>query len=311
MKKILVIGGSYFAGRVFVEELIKTEDVAVHVFNRGRIQLGINGVAEHHGDREDAGQIHCAIPGEEWDAVVDFCAYTHSHVKLLLDSLQGKTKQYIFISTTTIYQNSWNLPIREDAPKVSGPQPELGPHASYGYDKWRAEHAVRQACARAGMSFTILRPAIIYGFYNYAPREQYFFDLLQRGEAVVIPDSRLALFSFIWVVDMARMIIRCIGEEKACNQEFNLASDELISYPRIVEVLEEITGKKIPVVRKPVAEINRERIPLPFPMDEHLVYSGAKLQRLLDFDYTPFAAGMRQTFNYYLMVLKKRQESSH
>lgn len=307
MKKILVIGGSYFAGRVFVEELTKAEDVTVHVFNRGRIQLGINGVTEHRGDREDASQIYRAIPGEEWDAVIDFCAYTPSHVELLLNTMQGKIKQYIFISTTTIYKNGWNLPIREDAPKVSGPQPELGPHASYGYDKWRAEHVVRQACARTGMSYTILRPAIIYGFYNYAPREQYFFDLLQKGEAVVIPDGGLALFSFIWVVDMARMIIRCIGEEKTRDQEFNLASDELISYPRIVEVLEEITGKKIPVVRKPVSEINRERIPLPFPMDEHLVYSGAKLQRLLDFDHTPFTTGMREAFNYYLMVLKKRR----
>ncbi|MDD2736848.1 MAG: NAD-dependent epimerase/dehydratase family protein [Desulfuromonadaceae bacterium] len=307
MKKILVIGGSYFAGRVFVEELTKVKDVAVHVFNRGRIPLGISGVAEHRGDREDAGQIRRAISAEEWDAVVDFCAYTPSHVELLLNNLQGKIKQYIFISTTTIYQNRWNLPIREDALKVFGPQPELGPHASYGYDKWRAERVVQKASARTGMPYTILRPAIIYGFYNYAPREQYFFDLLQRGEAMVIPDGGMALLSFIWVVDMARLIIRCIGEEKALNQEFNLASDELVSYPRIIEVLEEITGKKIPVTRKSVEEINRERIPLPFPMDEHLVYSGAKLQRLLDFDHTPFTTGMREAFNYYLMVLKKRR----
>ena len=310
MKKILVIGGSYFAGRVFVEELIKIQDVAVHVFNRGRIQLGISGVTEHRGDREDASQISRAISGEEWDAVIDFCAYTPSHVELLLNSLQGKIRQYILISTTTIYKNSWNLPIREDALTVSGPQPELGPHASYGFDKWRAELVARQTCVRIGIPYTILRPAIIYGFYNYAPREQYFFDLLQQGEAVVIPDGGLSLFSFIWVVDMARMIIRCIGEEKAHNQEFNLASDELVSYPRIVEVLEEIIGKKIHVVRKSIEEINRERTPLPFPMDEHLVYSGAKLQRLLDFDYTPFTVGMRQTFRYYLMVLKKRRESS-
>jgi nucleoside-diphosphate-sugar epimerase len=225
----------------------------------------------------------------------------------MMKNLQGKIKQYIFVSTTTIYQNCWNLPIREDAPQVFGPQPELGPHASYGYDKLRTEHMLQQVCVSTGMSYTILRPAIIYGFYNYAPREQYFFDLLQKGEPVVVPDGSLALFSFIWVVDMARMIIRCIGEEKARNQEFNLASDELISYPRIVEALEEITGKKRPVVRKPVSEINREHIPLPFPMDEHLVYSGAKLRRLLDFDHTPFITGMREAFNYYLMVLMKRR----
>ncbi|MFZ3207415.1 MAG: NAD-dependent epimerase/dehydratase family protein [Geobacteraceae bacterium] len=310
MKKVLVIGGSYFAGRVFVEELVKEKDVDVHVFNRGRLKLGFGGVTEHRGDREDAAQIRSAIPEEEWNAVVDFCGYNPSHIETMLENLPGKIKQYIFISTTTIYQNSTDLPIREDAPKLPGPQPELGPLANYGYDKWRTECALQQICERKGIIHTILRPAIIYGFYNYAPREKYFFDLLREGKPFVIPEGGLSLFTFIWVVDMALMIIRCIGEEKSYNQAFNLSSDELVSYPRIVTVLEELTGKKIDVVRKSVDEINREQIPLPFPLDEHLIYSGSKLRRLLDFDYTPFKTGMREAFEYYQMVQKKRQESS-
>lgn len=310
MKRILVLGGSYFSGRVFVEEMVRNKDAEIHVFNRGHIHLGIPGVVEHRGHREDVAQIRSAIPHAEWDAVVDFSAYTPAHIDTMLHNLPGKIRQYLFISTTTVYRNSWQLPILEDAPKVSGPQPELGPHATYGYDKWRAECALRQACASTGISFTILRPAIIYGFYNYAPREQYFFDLVHRGEAIVIPEGGLALFSFIWVVDMARMIIRCIGEEKVRDQEFNLASDELISYPRLVEVLEKITGKRIPVVRKTVEEITRERIPLPFPLDEHLVYSGARLRQVLNLTHTPLTIGMRETFNYYLLVLKNRREIS-
>ena len=230
MKKILVIGGSYFAGRVFVEELVKKKDVDIHVFNRGRIRLGIAGVTEHCGDREDAAQIRNAIPREQWDAVVDFCAYTPSHIESMLDNMQGKIRQYIFISTTTIYQSGWSLPIRENAPRVSGSQSELGLHANYGYDKLRAEYALQQACAHHGIPQTILRPAIIYGFYNYAPREQYFFDLLKEGMPVVIPEPGLALFNFIFVVDMAQIIIRCIGEKKALDQDFNLGSDEMISY---------------------------------------------------------------------------------
>lgn len=310
MKKVLVIGGSYFAGRVFIEELMKEKDVEIHVFNRGHRQLGFKGVTEHRGDREDAAQIRGAIPEEEWDAVVDFCGYNPSHIEKMLANVPGKVKQYLFISTTTICQNSLDLPIREDAPKLTGPQPELGPMANYGYDKWLAECALRQACERGGIPYTILRPAIIYGFYNYAPRESYFFDLLLEEKPFVIPQSGLALFNFIWVVDMAQLLIRCIGEEKAYNQDFNLSSDELVSYPRIIEVLEEISGKKIDVARKSVDDINREQIPLPFPLDEHLIYSGSKLQRLFNFDYTPFKTGMREAFGYYQMVWKKRRESS-
>ena len=310
MKKVLVIGGSYFAGRVFVEELRKKKDVEIHIFNRGHLRLGFDGVTEHRGDREDAAQIRSAIPEQDWDAVVDFCGYNPSHIEKMIANVPGKINQYIFISTTTVCQNSWELPIQEDAPKLSGPQPEMGSMANYGYDKWLAECALRQAGVRGGIAYTVLRPAIIYGFYNYAPRERYFFDLLREGKPLVIPQGGLALFSFIWVVDMAQLLIRCIGEEKVYNQDFNLSSDELVSYPRIVEVLEEITGKKIDVVYKSVDYINKEQIPLPFPLDEHLVYSGSKLQRLFNFDYTPFKTGMREAFEYYQMVQKKLHESS-
>ncbi|MFZ2951144.1 MAG: NAD-dependent epimerase/dehydratase family protein [Desulfuromonadaceae bacterium] len=308
MKKILVIGGSYFAGRVFVEELRKEKDLDIHVFNRGRYRLGFEHITEHCGDREEVVQIRSAIPEEEWDAVVDFCGYNPSHIEKMLSNVPGNIKQYIFISTTTIYEKSTNLPIRENAPKLSGPQAELGLVADYGYDKWSAECTLRQACGQKGIVYTILRPAIIYGFYNYAPREQYFFDLLRERKTIVVPDGNPALFSFIWVVDMARMIIRCIENEKTYNQEFNLSSDELVSYLRIIEVLEEITGEKIDVLYKSVDEINRERIPLPFPLDEHLVSSGRKLHQLLNFDYTPFKNGLRETLEYYNMVQKNRQQ---
>ena len=306
MKNVLIIGGSYFAGRILVEELAKESNCAIHVFNRGRRPLGMASVTELIGDREQAEQIRGAIPVKEWDAVVDFCAYTPMQIKTMLDNLPGKIGQYIFISTTSVYQQSRQLPIAEDGLQLTGAQPGLDSYATYGYDKVMAESMLRQSCESRGIPYTILRPAIIYGYYNYAPRESYFFDLLRSHRPIVIPQHDLALFSFIWVVDMARMIIRCIDDERTHTQTFNLASDELVSYSRIVEVLGEITGKTIEPVRMPAAEIDRQGIPLPFPMNEHLVYSGAKIKRLFDFEYTPFKKGLREALKYYLMVQKQR-----
>ncbi|MBI5920511.1 MAG: NAD-dependent epimerase/dehydratase family protein [Betaproteobacteria bacterium] len=310
MKNILIIGGSYFAGRVLVEELAKDSDFAVHVFNRGRRTLSIAGVTELIGDREQAKQICHAIPDKEWDAVIDFCAYTPAHIKGILDNLPGKIGQYIFISTTSVYQKSWGLPIAEDAPLLAGPQPELGSYADYGYDKVRAESTLRQMCDSSATPYTILRPTIIYGYYNYAPRETYFFDLLRNHKPIVIPQHDLALFSFIWVVDMAQMIMRCINDPRTYKATFNLAADEFVSYSRIVEVLGEITGKRIEPVRMTVPEIERQGIPLPFPLDHHLIYTGAKIRQLFDFTYTPFRKGLREALKYYLMVQKQRGASA-
>jgi len=242
MGNVLVIGGSYFAGRVFVEELTKHGDVNVYVFNRGRQPLGMPTVTELRGDRDRIEQVATAIPPLDWDTVVDFCGYEPAQVMSLLDHLPGNVRQYIFISTTTVYDRTTRLPVREDAPKLAAPQKELGSQSRYGFDKWLSEIAVQTECERRGIAFTIFRPAVIYGYYNYAPRESYFFDRLTSHRPIEIPEHNLSLFSVIWVVDMAQALIRALGEPRAFGKVYNLASDELISYGRIIDVLGEITA---------------------------------------------------------------------
>ena len=308
MKNILIIGGSYFAGKVLVEELIREKEYNIFVFNRGNVPLKWPKVTELVGDREKEADIKNAIPDKEWFAVVDFCAYTPDHIEKILRCLPGTFNHYIFISTTTVNTNSLDLPIRENALKLSGPQPEMGPYADYGYNKWLAERLLEAECKKKHANYTSLRPAVIYGEYNYAPRESYFFDLIAEKKPVVIPENGLALFSFVWVVDLARIIIKCLGNKNVFNEAFNISAEELVSYPRLVEVFKEISGKDFETVKMGIDEINQKRIPLPFPLDDHLIYSGRKIQKILDFDYTPFIKGMHSTYNYYQKVLEARKK---
>jgi len=259
-------------------------------------------VTELIGNRDHPDQIRNGIPALDWDAVVDFCAYEPAQVSSLLETLPGRVRQYIFISTTTVYAKTSRLPIGEDAAKLMGPQAELGAWGDYGFDKWRSETVVRSECERRAIAHTVFRPAIIYGYYNYSPRESYFFDRLTSRRPIEIPDDSLALFSFIWVVDMAHALIRAMGEPRAFGQAYNLASDELISYRRIVDALGDITGKAVETVALPSSEIDRRGIPLPFPLAEHLVYSGQAARDAFDLTYTPFTTGIRESLKYYLTV---------
>ena len=308
MKDILIIGGSYFAGRVLLEKLIQEKDYNIYIYNRGNVRLNWKEVTELVGDRDNEERMKQVIPDKEWDAVIDFCAYAPQHIEKVVRSVPGKLNHYIFISTTSVYQDIHDLPIKENAPKLTAIQPELGPYADYGFNKWQSECKLQEECEKRGIHFTSLRPAIIYGRYNYAPRESYFFDLLRDNKPVIIPENELPLFSFVWVVDVARLIIKCIGNDKVFDQAFNISSDDLISYRRLTEVLGEISGKKPDIQSMSIDEINEKRIPLPFPLDSHLVYSGALIKRVLDFEYTPFLEGMRGTYKYYLMVQEKMKE---
>ncbi|MDI6741119.1 MAG: NAD-dependent epimerase/dehydratase family protein [Smithella sp.] len=298
MKNVLVIGGSYFVGKVFVEELSKVPDYAIYVVNRGNVPLGIQGVTEIKCDRHDTEAMSEAIPSIVWNAVVDFCAYTPEDITTMVSTLPSHAiGQYIFISTSSIYEKTNKLPIGEDALQVTGPQ--QGPHGDYAYNKHLAEEEFKIQCSENNIPWTIFRPTFIYGKYNYAPRESYFFDLVQEGETIIIPDNGLALFTFVSVWDVARAIIVCIGNKNAYTKAFNLSGEELVSYPRLMDVFRIVTGKRISIESMSVHQIDAQGIPLPFPLDEHLLYSGTLITKVMGFSYMPFIDGMKKTYEWY------------
>ncbi len=300
MKNVLVIGGSYFLGRVFVESLAKNPAYRLVVVNRGNRPLGLEGVEEIACDRNQTGRLKAALPSTAWHAVIDFCGYTPNDIRNVLLALpRGSVGHYIYISTASVYAPTRELPIGENGRKLTGPQPELGPAAGYGFQKWLSEQTVSTHGAQHGFPSTCLRPSIIYGPYNYAPRESYFFDLIDRNQIVILPENDLALFQFVSVGDVAEIVTRSMGNPETFGTAFNLAAEELVSYRRFVEVLESITVNRIQTRTMTVEEIDARRIPLPFPLDAHLIYSGERVRRILGFEYTPFLAGMRKTYEWY------------
>ncbi len=305
MKNILIIGGSYFAGKILVEELVKEKELNIFIYNRGNRPLNKDSVTELVGDRSDKTRIKEVIPPNNWDAVIDFCAYTPEDIETMIDAIPGQVNHYIYISTTTIYEDTVDLPVEENALTLSGPNPQLGQYSDYGYNKWLAECKLKEKCKAKQIPYTVLRPAIIYGEYNYAPRESYFFDLIQNDKTLILPDNELPLFSFVYVVDVANIIKKSISNDKVYNETFNIAAKEMISYKRLIEVFRKITGKTITTKRMNAAMIDKKGIPLPFPLDHHLLYSGDKISRVLDFTYTPFTIGMKNTYEYYQLTLNR------
>jgi 2'-hydroxyisoflavone reductase len=301
VKNVLIIGGSYFVGRIFVEELSKVPGYTIYVMNRGNAPLRIEGVTEIICDRHDMEGMSESIPALMWNAFVDFCAYTTQDIASVLSVLPSHAiGHYIYISTASVYERTHELPVCEDATKVTGPQP--GPHGDYAYKKYLAEVELEHLCQDGKIPWTILRPTFIYGKYNYAPRESYFFDLLQEDKTIILPDNELALFTFVAVWDIARAIIGCLGNQSAYAKAFNLAGEELVSYHRLMEVLQMVTEKHLRTEVMSVERIEAQGIPLPFPFDQHLVYNGTLITKHINMAYTPFVDGMKATYEWYRQV---------
>lgn len=155
--KILVIGGSYFFGRVFVMQAAKEHDITV--VNRGTYSLAGLGVAEKKSDRRD--EAFWKSCRDDYDTIVDFCAYEKGDIAKVLRNLEGSVRQYILISTVDVYERG--LPGRkgEDTPFETRSLP--GEAGAYIAGKVALEQELLEECARKGIETTVLRPAVLYG----------------------------------------------------------------------------------------------------------------------------------------------------
>ncbi|MGN1015306.1 MAG: NAD-dependent epimerase/dehydratase family protein [Butyricicoccus sp.] len=303
-KRVLVVGGTYFFGRVFC---LLTEqegkDYELTLLNRGRFSMAHLPCvkAEYHCDRHDRAAL-AALPEQDYDAVVDFCAYQPGEVRTLLEALPGRVGQYVLISTCDVYDRRCRGAKDEQTPLLTERHPgEIG---DYVYHKMQLEHESCEVCDRLGIPRTVLRPAFLYGPFNYAPRESWYVKTIVSGQPVPVPDTAEGKFQFVYVGDAAHAIMCAIEQERAKGREYNLSAPEVLDYPGYMETLRRAGEWEFATRAVSLRQIAQERIPLPFPLteEESELFDGSRIVRELGLQYTDFLTGMRRTVKAFLEV---------
>lgn len=299
---LLVIGGSYFYGRVFVMEAAKEHTLTL--LNRGTYSMKEYGVKEIVGDRHDKETL--AKCTEDYDAVIDFCAYEAGDAALVIENLSGKIGQYVLISTVDVYERgSGVVKTEEHALEYSCFPGEAG---AYITGKVVLEEEIPQVCGNRKIPWTILRPAILYGPYNYAPRESVYIQMMLLNRALPRFMDADGSFQFVYVKDAALAVLSVLGNEKAYGQAYNLCQDEIITYDTFFTVLKKVTDpevtehlQEIPIT---VDSAMAQQVPVPFPAkeEETELCSNEKSKRELKLEYTDFEEGMRRTYNAFKHV---------
>ncbi len=322
--KILVIGGSYFLGRVFV--MLASKEHEITVVNRGSQPLTGLPVKEIHGDRHDAGLWERC--GEDYDVLVDFCAYREGDIRMVVEHLAGSVKQYIFISTVDVYahgadkegmsggdrenspggQGLYNADRtegrREDAPFETVRYP--GEAGDYIAGKVVLEWELKAVCGRAGIRTTVLRPALIYGPLNYAPRESVFIRIMVQNRILPVITGADGRFQFLYVKDGAEAVMKCLLNEAAYGQSYNLCGDEIVDYRRFARVLKR-ADEEVQELELSAKQAQAQGFPLPFAVQEsetHLCCN-EKSKRELGMVYTPLEEGMEKTYRAFYNIFKE------
>lgn len=300
-KNILIIGGSYFVGRVFCIQASRDGGFEIHAFNRGKCPIKKDHVTEYICDRHDLESIDekliPALPNVKFDAVIDFCGYAPGDIKTIFEKFKGRFSQYIFISTASVYDQIDPTPKTESSPVMQISQPD--PVTEYIYNKLLLEKELKECSKEAGVPYTILRPTYIYGPFNYAPRESFFIERIARGKTVPVPTDASGKFNFVYVIDMARILMLLIGDQRAYNETFNTSAPELIDYDLVLKSFKELNGAPFETKGYTCKEVIEQNIPLPFPLDGQELYDGTKLCETFNFKYTPYDEGIAKTFDVF------------
>src|SRR5690242_18553378 len=99
--KVLFIGGSGTISTA-CSRLAVERGLDLCLLKRGA--GGPDGATVLRADIRDPASVAEALGDREFDAVVDWVAFTPDHVKADLELFRGRTGQYVFISSASAYQ---------------------------------------------------------------------------------------------------------------------------------------------------------------------------------------------------------------
>ena len=163
---ILVLGGSRFVGRHFVEAALD-DGHNVTMFNRGQSNPGVYpDVTEIHGDRDGGLD---GLKGKTWDVVVDVNGYFPRIVRQSAELLKDSVGRYVFVSSISVYSDMANQNTEGEAPlhTLEDETVEEIRGDTYGGLKVLCEQLVSEIYGERALN---VRPGFIVGRYDYAAR---------------------------------------------------------------------------------------------------------------------------------------------
>jgi 2'-hydroxyisoflavone reductase len=205
--KILVLGGTGFLGPHIVE-CARPRGHVLTLFNRGKTNPGLfKDVEQLHGDRD--GKLD-ALEGRSWDAVIDTSGYVPRIVKMSADLLAPSVKQYVFISTISVYSDNSKPGMDESGPleKVADPKNEEV-MKNYGGLKALCEQAAE--ASMPGRATTI-RPGLIVGPMDPTDRFTYWPVRVAKGGDVLAPGDGTDPVQIVDARDLAAFVVRSIED---------------------------------------------------------------------------------------------------
>ncbi len=244
--KVLFIGGTGFIS-TSVSRLALAKGLDLYLLNRGLRKWDLSGARSLIADIHQPEQMRAALGNLQFDAVVDWVAYTPEDIERDLAIFRGRTKQFIFISSASAYQKPpGHHVIRESTPLRN-------PYWDYSRNKIACEDRLTRAYREEGFPVTIVRPSLTYGDANFPIAMggwgcYTLADRMKKGRPIIVHGDGSSLWVVTHAEDFAKGFLGLVGNAQALGEAFHITSDEVLTWNQIYETIADALGVKANVV---------------------------------------------------------------
>ena len=244
--KVLFIGGTGIISSA-CSKLALEQGIDLYLLNRGQSFRPVPAGAQVlHGDIRDPQSARSALAGMNFDAVVNWIAFTTEHIETDLELFRGRTGQYVFISSASAYQK----------PPITMPVTEStlldNPWWQYSRNKIACEERLVRAYREEKFPATIIRPSHTYD-RTLIPMDGGWtvMDRMLRGQKVIVHGDGTSLWTLTHHTDFARGFNGLLGNPHAVGDAIHITSDEWLPWNQIVEIMARAAGTQAKIVHVP------------------------------------------------------------
>lgn len=305
--KVLFIGGTGLISSA-CSDLVLKRGMHLTVLNRNSstkhtLPKGAHGlIADIHGDETFLTRL---LEKHNFDVVVDWIAYTPQDIERDLRLFNGRTGQFVFISSASAYQKPpAHYRITEDTPLEN-------PFWNYSRNKIACEDLLMHAYHQQGFPVTIVRPSLTYGpsqiplcvgSWNHPYT---IIDRIKKGQKIIIPGDGTSLWVLTWNEDFATGFLGLLGCKQAIGQAYHITSDEVLTWNQIYLEVGRAVGMDLNIVHVPselIAAYDPEQVgSLIGDKMNSVVFDNRKIRELVpEFVCTvPWSEGVRQAIAWH------------
>lgn len=262
-KTIFVTGGSGFIGSHVVEELIRL-DKRIVLFDRYKPTFKSGHIVWEKGDLKDRGRVNDAVMKHKPSLIfhiganangslsvtqpeVDFDSNVFGSTNIFYAARNAKVKRVVNVSSASVYGKPQKFPMSEEHPK--------DPFIPYGAGK-RAVEILATAYYRTwGLPVVSIRPFCVYGpgeniEATLVEPSRYASWHINYGKVPIIGDPDKKTRDFVYVDDVVQGMF-ILAEKGKFGEQYNAGSGTETTMRQLVEVIDNITGRKASIEANP------------------------------------------------------------